>query len=104
LCIRTWCGGACGAMHERTFIAAIIALDVMLVLSGGAMGWGYGSRGGIAQGLLALLFISLIGGFAIYHLNVFVLDLAETATSERDGVRVAVAFVAAVLIGGLAAI
>ena len=91
-------------MHERTFIAAIMAVDIMLILAGGVMGWGYGGRGGWTEGVLAMLFISLIGGFAIYHLTVFALDLAEWGASERVGARVAVAFVGAVLIGGLAAI
>ena len=91
-------------MHERTFIAAMIGLDVMLILAGGAMGWGYGGRGGIMAGLLSVSLIGLVGGFAIYHLNVFVFDLAESGTSVRDAAWVTAVFAGAVVIGGLAAI
>ena len=91
-------------MHERTFLAAMIGLDVMLILAGGAMGWGYGGRGSVGTGLLSMALIGMIGGFAIYHLNVFVFDLAESGTSARDAAWVTAGFAGAVLIGGLAAI
>ena len=91
-------------MHERTFVAAIMGLDLMLILAGGAMGWGYGGRGSVAGGLVAVLLIAVIGGFAIYQLNVFVFDLAESGTSVRDAARVTAGFAIAVLVGGLASI
>ena len=90
-------------MHERTFLAAMIGLDVMLMLAGGAMAWGRATPPSTAvMAVLSTALIAGIGAFVLYQLNSWVFELAESGAAVRAPRLVAVGFVVVTVLGGMA--
>jgi hypothetical protein len=104
-------------MHERTFIMSMLALDMMIVVGGGIMAWiralprkpfadaslttSAASVDPITA-VMTTLMIAVIGGWIMYVVNQWVFQLAESPDPDRPAGRAAMAFIAAVLLGGLA--
>jgi hypothetical protein len=107
-------------MRERTFIASMIGLDVLLILAGGAMAWSralpsrvglHGRPSGpsisaidLVNGSIVTVLVAGIGAYVLYELNVRVLRLAETASPERSSAILALVFALVALAGGVAAL
>lgn len=97
-------------MRERTFIASMIGLDVMLILAGGAMAWSHmvpvrgadATTGALVQGLIVMVLIAGIGSYTLYELNGAVFRLAESPSSARNARVIAYAFAVVALLGGIA--
>ena len=104
-------------MHERTFIMSMLALDMMIVIGGGIMAWiralprkpfaeaGATSAAAAVDPITAVmttLMIAVIGGWIMYMVNQWVFQLADSPDPDRAAGRAAMAFIAAVLLGGLA--
>jgi hypothetical protein len=99
-------------MRERTYIAALISLDMMLILTGGAMAWlraipaipGAGRHGSAAAGALSTGLIAIVGAWLLYELNVFAFRLAEVPATQRNSRLAALAFAGAAIVGGISAL
>ena len=97
-------------MRERTFIASMIGLDLMLILAAGAMAWSHAlpPRGSAAadahmvQGLIVMILIAGVGSYGIYELNDAVFRLVESPSAHKHARRIALLFAAAALLGGMA--
>lgn len=98
-------------MRERTFIAAMVGLDMMLILAGGVMAWSHafprlpGMKAGTGNtpvdAVIATILIAMIGAYALYELNVFVFRVAESPATHRNSRLAAMMFAAAAIAGGI---
>jgi hypothetical protein len=82
-------------MHERTFLAAMVGIDLLLILGGGALTWSHAAP-------MATLLTAAIGAAMLFQLNLFVFGLAESAQASRAALGMAALFIVVSVIGGIA--
>lgn len=92
-------------MRERTYIAALISLDLMLIATGAAMAWVRavpvlsGRPGSTGMAVLSAGLIAIVGGYILYETNAFAFRIAEIQSADRNSRLAAWAFAGATVAG-----